>query len=163
MKTVGDILDLVAKNKQSTSPSLRNHALSILDARETGSTTKIGLGDVPRDTPIREFESRHVRKGCDCYCFKYDMGGRIGFLPFSVAYAMGGVGVRNGKHGLELFMSGSPDDVEDCKPNEIYIIVGTHKCEDGHDETAVFTWHPGEPQPSLEDGIWEDTAVKIDF
>lgn len=164
MKTVGDIQQLVARNQQSSSGSLKGHALHVMEAREAGSTTRIGLDAVPPDIPIEQIEHPQVRKGCRCYRFNYDMGGRIGIIRFRDAYAKGfGVGVRQGKHGLELHISGSDQDAENYNPHEIYLIVGTHRCEDGTSEEALFTWHPGEPLPSLEDGIFEDTAVKIDF
>ncbi len=165
MKTVKDIIDLIEANKASeNSPSLRQHAKFVADAREAGSTTKIGLRDVPPDTPIHKRKHRYVSESCEAYVFEYDMGGRIGAVPFSEAMAMTGcVNFRNGNHGPELYIRGSLEDVEDHDPNTIFVIVGQHKCENGIMEKAVFTWHPGYPLPPLEDGITEDTGVKVDF
>lgn len=165
MKTVRDIIDLIDANKVSeNSPSLRQHAKFVADAREFGSTTKIGLRDVPLGTPVQKRKHRYVSEKCEAYVFQHDMGGRVGAVPFSEAMAMAGcVNLRNGNHGPELYILGSPEDVEDQDPNMIFVIIGQHKCENGATERAVFTWHPGQPLPPLEDGITEDTAVKVDF
>jgi len=165
VKTVKDIIELIDKNKSSeNSPSLRQHATHVADARDAGSTTKIGLRDVPADTPIQRQKHRYVSDKCEAYVFRYDMGGRIGAVPFNEAMAITGcVNFRNGNHGPELYIRGTPEDVEDHDPNTIFVIVGDHKCENGVMEKAVFTWHPGCPLPPLEDGITEDTGVKVDF
>ena len=165
MKTVQDIRDLIEANQQcESSERLRDHARHLMEARETGSTTEMGLDQVLGSTPVTKMKHKHVRPGCDCYKFTYEMGGRIGAIPFSEALAMTGcVQVRDGKHGTELYIDGSPEDVEDHDPNEIFVIVGDHVCDDGTITKAVFTWHPGYPLPTIEDGITEDTAVKVDF
>jgi hypothetical protein len=164
MKTVGDIIDLILSNQKSQD-ELGHHALHLMDAREAGSTTEIGLDEVPRETPIEEVEHHHVRRGCKCYKFAYDMGGRLGAIPFKDAFAKyGEVSVRTGKHGTELYIVGDSSDVDGRDENTIYVIVGKHtNRKTGEELDAVFTWHPGEPMPTLEDGITNETAVKVDI
>ncbi len=157
MKTVGDIVNLVMSNKEI--PELHNHAVGILEARKVGSTTKIGLEQVPRDVPVEEVYDRHVRQGCKCYKFTYDMGGILGAIQFKDAIAKyEKVYARNGRHGIELFVKDDSADLTGIQEDDIYVIVGNHNGVE-----AVFTWHPGKPLPSVDDGITAETAVKVDF
>lgn len=164
MKTVGDIRNLIALNQQCDD-ELGKHAATIEDARTTGSTTTLGLHEVPADTPVVRVYPQHLRKGCECYRFFYKMGGRLGAIPFRDAMdKYGKVNIRTGRHGPELYVTGEVGDVVNRDEDDIYVIVGKHTIRDTDEQVdAVFTWHPGEPMPTLEDGITEETAVKVDI
>lgn len=157
-KTVGDLHDLVAMNLSAGVPHLKGHATYVMQAREFGSTTEIGLDQVPREIPL-EPVLKHPSVSCMCICYKfqYPMGGVIGAIPFSEAIKHGPVFVREGKHGTELYMVGDADTVANHNPDDIYAIIGW---ESGIE--ALFTWHPGEPLGTIDDGIWHDTGVKVD-
>ncbi len=155
-KTVGDIMALIEELEASDNKWLSQYSHDLRKPRETGSTTHIGLEDVPRDVQVREvIRHKNVAEGCRCFVFDCKMGGLIGAIPFLRAYSERlPVMVRQGRHGQELW---TPANVETGENQDrIYVIIGMHLGSE-----AVFTWHPGQPLGRLEDGIGPWTAVKI--
>ena len=161
MKTVQDILDLLEANLASDKEELRKHAATLVGPRTRGSTTEHGLEKLPEDRKLSHAYSPHIAGGCDGY--KVDgpeLKGKVGAIPFGDAQDLGTIKVREGDHGLELFLTPSTlvrsDFADSFDADEIYFIIG-----DFEGETALFTWHPGPPLGRLEDGINTVTRVKL--
>jgi hypothetical protein len=159
-RTVGDVLNLIYNNADDKSDAeLQQHAATLLAPRTRGSTTQLGLTALdPRIplSPCPEAAAVHVAEGCVCfYVFAPQLEGRLGAIPLKDALARGlPIKLRDGAHGPELYV----DRLEEEAPEEedaVYIILGEH-----HGKPAVFTWHPGPPLGTLQNGLDEFTAVK---
>lgn len=141
----------------SDSEDLRKHALTLLGLRKTGSTTEIGLQDIPGDTPIQPYHSATVKPGCRAFHFKAEMGARIGAVRMDEALDLNvELRVREGVHGPEVFCELPGEGLE---THDIVVILGP---SDGTE--VVYTWHPGFPLAPFGGVFWTaDTAVKIDY
>lgn len=162
LHTVRDALRLIMDNMQSSNPAIRQHAATLAGPRTRGSTTELGLEDLEHEQlNTRLIKEIRYDQPCDYYCaFLSELGGRVAAVPFEDAFAMypGEIKVRNGEHGLELYIDQDIHDAKEIDADDGELISFIVGIEDG--EEVLFTWHPGHVLRPLSDGIGEDTAVK---
>ena len=161
LKNIGDVLDLIEANRNSSNPELAAHAETLLGPRTRGSTTKLGLESLNRDKPISEVSHESVEAPCVAYRFHdRSLGGEMGAVSLCRALvASEGVVVRQGEHGPELVAVEPRVQLLQLRyEGYVWVVVG--ECEG---EQAVFTWHPGEPlKPYSPDGpLTARTGVKL--
>jgi hypothetical protein len=163
MKTIADLHKLIDANRRSPSKKLAEHAATLVGPRDRGSTTSKGIYYIDPDTPMSNTSEDVPNRDPKCRYYVFavpeDMDARLGAIPLRLALAMGHkVCLREGDHGYELYLdqpAGKMPPVNFCTA-----IVGTWE-----GETALFTWHPGEPLRPLKDSngavtICDETAVK---
>ena len=155
MQTVADVVDLIAKNAASSNSELAAHAATLQGPRTRGSTTKIGLGDVDPGTKLRLVSIKDGVRVFRGHC--EELGGQLGACKLAVALEEGlPVKIRDGAHGPELYIDRPVEEASMDDVNSFSVIVG----EFGG-ETAVFTWHPGNPMTPFKGVLQADTAVKL--
>jgi hypothetical protein len=83
------------------------HAATLKEARKQGSTTDKGLDELPEDYRISPADDQ-TNAGRGCILFEGGhggLGGRDGIMTLQEAYEQDtDIGVREGKHGLELYV-----------------------------------------------------------
>ncbi len=112
VKSIDDILDLLAQMEASPNEALRKHAETLQGPRSRGSTTKAGLA-VLAGSHVR-FSELHahaaVAEGCTAYLLDLTevqqevLDPRQGASPVDVVLPHYDMAVREEAHGPELFI-----------------------------------------------------------
>lgn len=165
-KTLGQLTDIIANNLNSENEQLRNHAKTLLGPRKHGSTTRLPLSAVNKDTKVTYVNDPNgiIMPGCIGYYFEAPhLEGRLGALQLGAVHSLGleeYVRETEGIHGLELtidrkYLSSNQLELF-TRENWITVIVGEFE-----GELAVFTWHPGRPMKPYNGERQAITAVKL--
>ena len=179
IETVGEIKEMIESMKGMK--GMLEYAEGLEGPRTRGSTTEKGLDVIPDSRTVELIEHEEVLEGCDCYIlYAPELEGRLGAIRFDEAlgegmlYGEGVVKIRQGDHGMELYIDVDRENAYDprhgsmvdrparCSAKWIYVIIGWNDIPDCNErQPVVYTWHPGEPQRPLGDGINEKTSVKL--
>lgn len=154
--TVGEFVALIRHNIENAPSAIASHNQGLLGPRKRGSTTKIGLEDLPADIPL---EWSCKSNGADVYIgYAEKLEGCLGADSLGQVLAKGLlVSIRKGAHGPELYVNQSPNDVNLPEVSLFSVIVG-----DSEGVHTVFTWHPGYIlSPFDGQTLTKDTAVKL--
>jgi hypothetical protein len=135
------------------------YADTLRGPRTRGSTTGKGLEALPEDFVAREcYYQDDAGKGVVILRGETDaLEGQLGVVSLKQALTDGyPVSVREGDHGLELFID--QDDVDLIRTNVLTFLVSN----EDHDEVpagCLITWYPGESAPKLQ--LTGREAVKL--
>ena len=180
IETVGEIKEMIESMKGMK--GMLDYAEGLEGPRTRGSTTEKGLDVIPDSRTVELIEHEEVLEECDCYkLYAPELEGRLGAIRFEEAFGEGmlrgksAVKIRQGDHGMELYIDVDRENAYDPDADGprssklyghsaeyIFVIIGWHDSPDCSErQPVVYTWHPGEPQRPLRDGITEKTSVKL--